>query len=64
MPTFLLKTADEGETISAVYKDWQGGLPFTIFFDGKGAMIYNRQGKIVVETLRKELDKLTTVSQK
>jgi thiol-disulfide isomerase/thioredoxin len=64
MPTFLLKTDDEGSAISAVYKDWQGGLPFTIFFDGKGMMIYNRQGKIVVDTLRKELDKQTSVAQK
>lgn len=63
MPTFLLKTDDEGSAIETVYKDWQGGLPFTIFFDGKGMMIYNRQGKIVVETLRKELDKQISVAQ-
>ncbi len=60
MPTYLLKTADEGETISAVYKDWQGGLPFTIFYDGKGMMVYNRQGKIVVSTLRSEIEKITS----
>lgn len=59
MPTYLLKTADEGAAISMVYQDWQGGLPFTIFFDGKGAVVYNRQGKIVVSTLRSELDKIT-----
>lgn len=64
MPTFLLKTDDEGSAISAVYQDWAGGLPFTIFFDGKGAVVYNRQGKIVVDTLRKELDKQTSVAQK
>jgi thiol-disulfide isomerase/thioredoxin len=64
MPTYLLKTADEGEAISAVYKDWQGGLPFTIFYDGKGTVVYNRQGKIVVSTLRGEIDKLTVQAQK
>jgi thiol-disulfide isomerase/thioredoxin len=64
MPTYLLKTADEGEAISMVYKDWAGGLPFTIFLDGKGGVIYNRQGKIVVEVLRKELDKGTATAQK
>lgn len=58
MPTYLLKTADEGEAISMVYQDWQGGLPFTIFFDGKGAVVYNKQGKIVVNTLRSEIDKI------
>lgn len=57
MPTYLLKTPDEGEAISLVYKDWAGGLPFTILFDGKNAVIYNRQGKIVDAVLRKELDK-------
>jgi thiol-disulfide isomerase/thioredoxin len=62
MPTYLLKTPDEGEAISMVYKDWQGGLPFTIFYDGKGMMIYNRQGKIVVDTLRGEIDKATNTS--
>lgn len=64
MPTYLLKTADEGEAISAVYNDWGGGLPFTIFLDGKGAVVYNRQGKIVVEVLRKELDKITLPAAK
>lgn len=64
MPTYLLKVADEGEAISSVYKDWGGGLPFTIFFDGKGAMIYNRQGKIVVNTLRTEIEKQTSSAQK
>lgn len=64
MPTYLLKTDDEGSAISAVYQDWQGGLPFTIFYDGKGVVVYNRQGKIVVDTLRKELDKQTSVAQK
>lgn len=62
MPTYLLKTDDEGAAISTVYQDWQGGLPFTIFFDGKGTVVYNRQGKIVVDTLRKELDKQTTAA--
>lgn len=64
MPTYLLKTDDEGSAISAVYKDWQGGLPFTIFYDGKGAMIYNRQGKVVIETLRSEIDKIVPATQK
>ncbi len=60
MPTYLLKTDDEGTAISAVFKDWQGGLPFTILYDGKGMMIYNRQGKVVVSVLRGELDKLAS----
>jgi hypothetical protein len=60
----LLKTDDEGSAISAVYKDWQGGLPFTILYNGKGMMIYNRQGKVVVNALRGELDKIIAPAAK
>ena len=58
MPAYLLKTADESEAIALVSKDWQGGLPFTILFDASGREIYVRQGKIKVETVRAEIDKL------
>lgn len=58
MPTYLLKTADESEAISAVYSEWQGGLPFTIFFDGKGGVAYSRQGKIVLSTMKAEIEKI------
>jgi thiol-disulfide isomerase/thioredoxin len=57
MPAYLLKTADEGEAIAMVSKDWEGGLPFTILFDASGKEIYVRQGKIKVEAVRAELDK-------
>ena len=59
MPAYLLKTADESAVISSVSKDWQGGMPFTILFNEKGETKYSRQGKVVLETLRAELNKLT-----
>ncbi|MBC7899839.1 MAG: TlpA family protein disulfide reductase [Saprospiraceae bacterium] len=57
MPAYLLKTADENAAIASVAKDWTGGLPFTVLFSPKGEIAYFRQGKIVPETLRGELNK-------
>jgi thiol-disulfide isomerase/thioredoxin len=58
MPAYLLKTENESEAIALVSRDWQGGLPFTILFDAKGAETYQRQGKIKLETVRAQIDKL------
>ncbi len=60
MPAFLLKTPDESVAIAAVAKDWQGGLPFTILYNEKGEIAYFRQGKIRLETVRAEIEKLGT----
>lgn len=56
-PGYLLKVPDEGAAIATVSKDWQGGLPFTILFDEKGATLYGKQGKFDAATLRWEIDK-------
>jgi thiol-disulfide isomerase/thioredoxin len=58
MPAYLLKTENENEAIAMVSKDWQGALPFTILFDASGREIYVRQGKIKVEAVRAEIDKV------
>ena len=58
MPTYLLKTPDETVAIAAVAKDWQGGLPFTILYDKSGEIAYFRQGKIRLDTVKAELQKL------
>lgn len=58
MPAYLLKVPDEGEVISAVAKDWQGGLPFTILYNEKGEIAYLRQGKVKPEILKAEIEKL------
>jgi thiol-disulfide isomerase/thioredoxin len=56
MPTYLLKTTDENSAIESVSKDWQGGLPFTILYDGKGATIYSKQAKFTPDVLRRQID--------
>jgi thiol-disulfide isomerase/thioredoxin len=58
MPTYLLVSQDESAIISAIAKDWTGGLPFTILYNGKGGLAYFRQGKVKPELLRTEIDKL------
>ena len=58
MPAYLLKVPDEGTAIASVYKDWTGGLPFTILFDKDGKMAYSRQGKVIPATLSDHLNRL------
>lgn len=58
MPAYLLRTPNETAAISAVSPDWNGALPFTVLFDGKGATAYTRQGRVVPEDLRARLNGL------
>lgn len=59
MPAYLLNTDNEEAAIGAVSKDWQGGLPFTLLLNDKGEIVYSRQGKVIIEILRVEIEKLT-----
>jgi thiol-disulfide isomerase/thioredoxin len=63
MPSYLLKVEDEGVAIGSITKDWQGGLPFTILYNEKGEIAYFRQGKVKIDALRGEIDKLAPKSQ-
>lgn len=58
MPAYLLKVPDEGEIITSISKDWHGGMPFTALFAPDGSLAYFREGKIVTETLRTEVNKV------
>lgn len=58
MPAYLLKTADESAVISSIAKDWNGGLPFTVLYNEKGEVAYLRQGKVKVDVMKTEIDKL------
>ena len=60
MPAYLLKTADESGVISSISKSWAGGMPFTALYNTKGELAYFREGKVVMVTLRDELNKLVT----
>jgi thiol-disulfide isomerase/thioredoxin len=58
MPAFLLKALNDDEAIGFVSKDWSGALPLTILYDPAGKQIYYRQGKVKLDVVRTELDKL------
>lgn len=58
MPAYLLKTPDESAVITSISKDWRGGMPFTALYSPNGDLAYFREGKIVLETLRGEVNKL------
>lgn len=58
MPAYLLATQNEDEVIGSVSKEWQGGLPFTILYDASNTAVYSRMGKVKIDVLRAELDKI------
>jgi thiol-disulfide isomerase/thioredoxin len=58
MPAYVLKTADEAAVIPSVSKEWHGGMPFTILYDSKGKPVYERQGKVQLEVVRPQIEKL------
>ena len=60
MPAYLLKAEDDDAAIALVSKNFVGALPFTILYKPDGTESYFRQGKVKLETVRAEIDKLLT----
>ena len=58
MPAYLLKAMDDDAAIAFVSKEWSGALPLTILYDSTGKQVYYRQGKVKIETVRAEIEKL------
>lgn len=58
MPAYLLYTKDESAAIRLVSRDWAGNLPMTILYDTAGNIAYTRNGRIRVQPLRDNIDKL------
>jgi thiol-disulfide isomerase/thioredoxin len=58
MPPYLLKASDENTFIASIAKDWQGGMPFTALYSATGELVYYREGKVILETLHSELNKV------
>ncbi len=58
MPAYLLKTPDEDAAITMVTPDWAGNLPLTILIKETGGTAYMRNGKITIEAVSAEIDKL------
>ena len=60
MPAYLLKAEDDDAAIALVSKNFGGALPFTILYKPDGTESYFRQGKVKLEIVRAEIDKLLT----
>ena len=58
MPAYLLKTPDESEAILMVAKDWSGNLPMTALYTASGEVAYIRMGKVKLEVLDAEIQKV------
>ncbi len=58
MPAYLLHTPDEGAAINLISKDWSGNLPMTVLITPAGVTVYTRNGKIRLEALTTEINKL------
>src|SRR4030095_1416615 len=58
MPAYVLKTGDESAVITSVSKEWFGGMPFTILYHPKGNAVYERQGKLQLDIVRPQIEKL------
>jgi len=58
MPAYLLRTPDESAAIQMVAADWSGSLPLTVLYTARGARAYLRMGKIRLEKITPEIEKL------
>lgn len=63
MPAFLLNVPDEDAAIALISKDFTGALPFTILYKPGGGESYIRAGKVNLDVLRAELNKLLVPAQ-
>ena len=63
IPAYLLHTPDESAAISLVSPQWTGNLPMTILFNADGTTAYARNGKIRVEVLRDNINKVLLAGQ-
>jgi thiol-disulfide isomerase/thioredoxin len=58
MPAYLLDIPDPQHAIDLVDPRWQGGLPATFLYNEKGEIVYRHIGRVKVEELRAEIDKV------
>ena len=58
MPAYLLNVSDPEPAINLIDKSWQGDLPATFLYNEKGEVVYKKIGRVKVEELRSEIEKL------
>src|SRR4030095_1921352 len=60
MPAYLLKAQDAEAAIAFVPKEWSEGIRLSLLYDPSGKQSYYRQGKVKIDTVRAEIEKLLT----
>jgi thiol-disulfide isomerase/thioredoxin len=63
MPAYLLYTNDENAVIGGISKAWSGGLPFTILFSAKGEILYTKQGRIKLESVKPAIESALLIKE-
>lgn len=63
MPAYLLHTPNENTAITLVSRDWAGNLPMTVLYDASGKQVYAKMGKIKVDVLRDNIQKIVPADE-
>jgi thiol-disulfide isomerase/thioredoxin len=63
MPAYLLSTEKQEEAFNLIDPEWPGALPLTLLYDGNGKVVFKRIGKLKIDELRTELDKVVGEKQ-
>ena len=58
MPAYLLSDSDPEPAINAVDPKWQGDLPATFLYNGKGEVVYKHFGRVNTVELRQAIERL------
>src|SRR6266436_7613286 len=58
MPAYLLNVPDPEPAIAVVDPKWQGDLPATFLYNGKGEVVYKHFGRLNANELRAAIEKL------
>lgn len=58
MPAYLLSDSDPEPAINAVDPKWQGDLPATFLYNGKGEVVYKHFGRVNTAELRQAIEQL------
>lgn len=64
MPAYLLNVSDPEPAIKLVDPDWNGALPATFLYNGKGEVVFKHLGRIKTQELRAAIEKEVGSTQK
>ena len=62
MPAYLLNVTDPEPAINFIDRRWQGDLPATYLYNGKGEVVYKHIGRVNTAELREAIEKVVKKS--